>query len=84
MLGGCVDLGAEFYVDGTTIPEVDWDVGPSWAGLLPISGDKGETRKVRYFPERFCPMATFACILKLIRSCSSGSTLPDLLELMTH
>ena len=38
--------GAAFYVDGTTIPEVDWDVGPSWAGLLPISGDKNETRKV--------------------------------------
>jgi hypothetical protein len=35
-----------FYVDGTTIPEVDWDVGPSWAGLIPISGDKNETRKV--------------------------------------
>jgi carboxypeptidase D len=35
-----------FYVDGTTIPEVDWDVGPSWAGLIPISGDENETRKV--------------------------------------
>ena len=35
-----------FYVDGTTIPEVDWDVGPSWAGLMPISGDENETRKV--------------------------------------
>lgn len=35
-----------FYVDGTTIPEVDWDVGPSWSGLLPISGDKDETRHV--------------------------------------
>ena len=37
---------AEFYVDGTTIPEVDFDVGPSWSGLLPISGDPNETRKV--------------------------------------
>lgn len=37
---------AAFYVDGTTIPDVDWDVGPSWAGLLPISGDRNETRKV--------------------------------------
>jgi len=46
-LGGwCVDCGLAFYVDGTTIPDVNWDVGPSWAGLLPISGDKGETRKV--------------------------------------
>lgn len=45
-IGWCVNLGLAFYVDGTTIPEVDWDVGPSWAGLLPISGDKNETRKV--------------------------------------
>ncbi|GJE91542.1 alpha/beta hydrolase [Phanerochaete sordida] len=29
---------AEFYVDGTAIPEVDFDLGPSWAGLMPISG----------------------------------------------
>ena len=36
----------EFYVDGTTIPEVDFDVGPSWAGLLPISNATNETRKV--------------------------------------
>lgn len=35
-----------FYVDGKTIPDVDWDVGPSWAGLLPISGSEDETRKV--------------------------------------
>lgn len=36
----------EFYVDGTTLPLVDFDVGPSWAGLLPISSDPNETRKV--------------------------------------
>jgi hypothetical protein len=35
-----------FYVDGNTIPDVDWDVGPSWAGLLPISANTGETKKV--------------------------------------
>ena len=39
--------GVAFYVDGKTIPDVDWDVGPSWAGLLPISGSNDETRKVR-------------------------------------
>lgn len=37
----------EFYVDGTSIPEVHFDVGPSWSGLMPISGDANETRKVR-------------------------------------
>ena len=39
-------LSPEFYVDGTTIPDVDWDIGPSWSGLLPISGAANETRKV--------------------------------------
>jgi len=47
LIGCCIDCwGVAFYVDGTTIPEVDWDVGPSWAGLLPISGSEDETRKV--------------------------------------
>ena len=27
---------AVFYVDGATIPEVDWDIDPCWAGLLPM------------------------------------------------
>ena len=40
------ELALEFYVDGTSIPEVGWDVGPSWSGLLPISSDPNETRKV--------------------------------------
>ena len=34
-------------MDGKSIPEVDFDVGPSWSGLLPISGNENETRKVR-------------------------------------
>ena len=42
----------EFYVDGATIPLVDWDVGPSWAGLLPISNKTDETRQVRDSLER--------------------------------
>jgi len=58
MAGRVVDLlgtwgVVAFYVDGTTIPEVDWDVGPSWAGLMPISGDEGETREVT-IPICFC------------------------------
>lgn len=44
---------AEFFVDGTTIPDVDWDIGPSWSGLLPISGDANETRKVSRAPAMF-------------------------------
>jgi carboxypeptidase D len=42
-------LHSEFYVDGESIPEVDFDVGPSWSGLMPISGAANETRKVQLF-----------------------------------
>lgn len=48
------DMDTAFYVDGTTIPEVDFDVGPSWSGLLPISDDPEETRQVQYL--RICPL----------------------------
>ncbi|KAG8813069.1 hypothetical protein FRC17_001683 [Serendipita sp. 399] len=40
---------AEFYVDGANFPLVDFDFGPSWTGLLPISGDKNETRKLFFW-----------------------------------
>ncbi|CCM06577.1 uncharacterized protein FIBRA_08855 [Fibroporia radiculosa] len=42
-------LASEFYVDGSTIPLVNWDAGPSWAGLLPISSDPDETRKLFFW-----------------------------------
>jgi hypothetical protein len=42
-------LRSEFYVDGKSIPDVDFDVGPSWSGLIPISGAANETRKVQLF-----------------------------------
>lgn len=37
---------SEFWVNGSAIPFVDFDVGPSWAGLLPISNAPNETRQV--------------------------------------
>ncbi|KAK2467440.1 hypothetical protein APHAL10511_000675 [Amanita phalloides] len=40
---------SQFYVDGSTIPLVDWDVGPSWSGLLPISSDPNETRQLFFW-----------------------------------
>ncbi|KAF6743526.1 alpha/beta-hydrolase [Ephemerocybe angulata] len=40
---------AEFLVDGAKIPDVDFDVGPSYAGLLPISGNANETRKLWFW-----------------------------------
>ena len=43
----CPLTGAtEFWVNGSNIPFVDWDIGPSWAGLLPISNNTNETRQV--------------------------------------
>ncbi|KAH8112947.1 alpha/beta-hydrolase [Phellopilus nigrolimitatus] len=39
----------QFYVDGTTIPEVNFDAGPSWSGLMPISGAPNETRKLFFW-----------------------------------
>jgi carboxypeptidase D len=39
----------EFLVDGTKIPKVNFDAGPSWAGLLPISGAPDETRKLFFW-----------------------------------
>ncbi|KZV67084.1 alpha/beta-hydrolase [Peniophora sp. CONT] len=38
-----------FYIDGTTLPLVDFDVGPSWAGLIPISNATNETRKLFFW-----------------------------------
>ncbi|KAL5512219.1 hypothetical protein ACEPAG_3504 [Sanghuangporus baumii] len=40
---------SEFFVDGASLPEVDFDIGPSWAGLLPISGNANETRKLFFW-----------------------------------
>jgi hypothetical protein len=40
---------SQFYVDGANFPEVDFDIGPSWAGLLPISSEAGETRELFFW-----------------------------------
>ncbi|KII95995.1 hypothetical protein PLICRDRAFT_97584 [Plicaturopsis crispa FD-325 SS-3] len=40
---------AQFFVDGTTLPDVNFDAGPSWSGLLPISSDPNETRKLFFW-----------------------------------
>ncbi|KAJ7729524.1 alpha/beta-hydrolase [Mycena maculata] len=39
----------QFFVDGTTIPDVNFDAGPSWSGLMPISGNANETRKLFFW-----------------------------------
>ncbi|TFK67288.1 alpha/beta-hydrolase [Pluteus cervinus] len=40
---------SQFWVNGTTIPDVDFDVGDSWSGLIPISSDPKETRKLFFW-----------------------------------
>ena len=39
-------------VDGTKIPDVDFDIGESYAGLLPISDAADETRKLFFWSAR--------------------------------
>jgi hypothetical protein len=57
-------------VDGTTIPEVNFDVGPSWAGLLPISGAPNETRQVWFQSKIVKPLSpdSFVAILLVLPS----------------
>ncbi|KAG2053778.1 alpha/beta-hydrolase [Suillus hirtellus] len=40
---------SDLYVDGTSLPLFDFDVGPSWAGLLPISNSPNETRQLYFW-----------------------------------
>ncbi|MCJ1339407.1 hypothetical protein MMC09_004696 [Bachmanniomyces sp. S44760] len=39
----------KFAVDGTAIPDVPFDIGESYAGLLPISSQKNETRELYFW-----------------------------------
>ncbi len=46
---------AEFYVDGKKLPLINWDVGESYAGNLPITDKKNETSELFFW---FFPTAT--------------------------
>ncbi|KAI4183174.1 MAG: hypothetical protein LQ346_006407 [Caloplaca aetnensis] len=39
----------EFVVNGSAIPEVNFDIGESYAGLLPISSASNETRQLYFW-----------------------------------
>jgi len=43
------DKTKPFSVNGTNFPEVPFDIGESYAGLLPISDDPDETRKLFFW-----------------------------------
>jgi carboxypeptidase D len=43
------DKTKPFAVNGTGIPEVPFDIGESYSGLLPISDDPNETRKLFFW-----------------------------------
>ncbi|KAL1641109.1 hypothetical protein SLS58_006383 [Diplodia intermedia] len=43
------DKTEPFAVNGTNIPDVDFDIGESYAGLLPISDKANETRKLYFW-----------------------------------
>jgi carboxypeptidase D len=72
-----------FFVDGKAIPLVDFDIGPSWAGLLPISGAANETRQAStshlpnfYIPHLIYPLSNSIPYLpnSPLSSYSSGSS----------
>ncbi|KAJ0336300.1 hypothetical protein COL922a_008133 [Colletotrichum nupharicola] len=43
------DKTQKYLVNGTDIPFVDWDLGESYAGLMPISKKSNETRELFFW-----------------------------------
>ena len=39
----------QFVVDGTGVPDINFDIGESYAGLLPISDDPNEKRQLYFW-----------------------------------
>lgn len=38
-----------FIVDGTLLPDVNFDIGESYAGLIPITANEDETQKLFFW-----------------------------------
>ncbi|KAF2861342.1 alpha/beta-hydrolase [Piedraia hortae CBS 480.64] len=49
---------AQFYVDGSAIPNVTFDIGPSYAGLLPISSEPNSSELFFWFFPSSNPFAS--------------------------
>jgi carboxypeptidase D len=45
----CTDLDTEYTVNGTAIPDVDFDIGESYAGLMPITKVANETSQLYFW-----------------------------------
>jgi carboxypeptidase D len=43
------DNGVEFAVNGSALPEVDFNIGESYAGLLPISPDPNDPNQLFFW-----------------------------------
>ncbi|KAG2090018.1 Alpha/Beta hydrolase protein [Suillus discolor] len=76
---------SEFYVDGTSLPLVDFDVGPSWSGLLPISNSPNETRQLYFWffppgPEGSLDDLIFWCLIPEGQTVTLAAPLEGLLQ----
>jgi carboxypeptidase D len=58
---------AGFVVNGTAIPDITFDIGESFAGLLPISEEHNETRQLYFWFVAFFMKIRYFKDLLLIR-----------------
>ncbi|KAK3618648.1 hypothetical protein LTR56_024507 [Elasticomyces elasticus] len=65
------DATQKFAVNGTGIPDVPFDIGESYAGLLPISGASNETRELYFW---FFPSTSEYRWLSLARDTANPSS----------
>ena len=67
---------SKFAVDGTKIPDVDFDVGESYSGLLPISSDPKEDSQLFWW---FFPSTNEAAKKEILIWLNGGVSLPPVL-----
>lgn len=71
----------KFVVNGSAIPEVDFDIGESYAGLLPISDDPNETRQLYFW---FFPSSNPAASEEIVIWFNGGPGCSSLSGLLTE
>ncbi|KAF2263289.1 serine carboxypeptidase-like protein [Lojkania enalia] len=75
------DKTKEFAVNGSGIPEVPFDIGESYAGLLSISDDPDETRKLFFW---FFPSTNTECPREIVIWLNGGPGCSSLSGLLTE